>query len=473
MIISFSLKGLAPTTIRIGRVLIAAAGVMILALSLYRTPVWLDAWNAGAVVAAITSAAMILVLAVAIAFRGSAHAVERAAMEVSLLVCALLVAEAILLLRAPEKWFDDPIVQRLVIHERAAREQGIEYDGRLPAEVLGELQAMGVDAVPGFAASMMGNAAVANAIQERGLLPLSNVANVHVVECNEGLGYLQFRSGEFGFNNPTGLARGPVDVAVIGESFALGHCVAPSTSAVDRVREQLPRTANFGTAGSRVLSQLGVFREYVEPLEPETVVWFINVNFAEPRYESDRPELMRYLDDASFSQGLRHRQRDVDAFVRDVMVPLHLRRDHALREELERPSRFPFDRVLTLKEIRSVVDSQSVIRRPPSSPDLSIFERAVDRVAESAAGWGGNVIAVILPSYELSVGQPQNVARYEAVAEVLRASPVKVVDGVALFAAQPDVPSLYILRMDNHPNERGHAIIGEAVLEAIESREGS
>ncbi|HSC16333.1 MAG TPA: hypothetical protein VLI71_14510, partial [Gammaproteobacteria bacterium] len=194
---------------------IAAVGVTILALSLYRTPVWLDAWNTGAVVAAITSAATILALTVTVAVRGSARTVERAAVEVSLFACALIAAEVVLLLRAPEKWLDDPVVERLVVHERAAREQGIAYDGRLRAEVVADLQAKGIDAVPGFAASMMGNAAVANAIQERGLLPLSNVANVHVVECNEGVGYLQFRSGEFGFNNPPGLARGPVDVAVI------------------------------------------------------------------------------------------------------------------------------------------------------------------------------------------------------------------------------------------------------------------
>jgi hypothetical protein len=473
MISSFSLKGLAPATIRIGRVFIAAAGVTILALSLYRTPVWLDAWNAAAVVGAIACAAAILGLAVAVAVRGSPHAVARAVLELSLFGCALAAAEVILLLRAPEKWFDDPVLQQLLLHQRAARAQGIEYDGRLPAEVVAELRANGIDAVPGFAASMLEHDAVVNAIHERGLVPLSNVADVQVVECNEGLGYLQFRSGEFGFNNPPGLASGPVDVAVMGESFALGHCVPPSRSAVDRVRARFPRTASFATAGSRVLSQLGAFREYVEPLEPETVVWFINVNFAEPRYETDRPELMRYLEDASFSQGLRQRQPEVDSFVREVMVPLQLRSDHALREELGELPRFPFERVLKLKEIRSVVNSQAMTRRSPTPPDLSIFERAVDLVAETAASWGGDVIAVILPSYELSAGQPANIARYEAVVEVLRASPVTVVDGVALFAAQPHFAHLFILHMDNHPNERGHAIIAEAVIEAIESREGS
>jgi hypothetical protein len=473
MIISLSLKGLAPTSIRLGRVFIAAAGVASLAVALYRIPVWLDAWNAGAVVGAITSAAIILVLAVAVAIRGSAHAVERAAMEVSLLICALIVAEVILLLAAPEKWSDDPVVQRLVLHEHAARAEGIAYDSRVPAEVVGDLQAKGIDAVPGFAASVMGTAAVANAIQERGLLPLSNVANVQVVECNEGTGYLQFRSDEFGFNNPPGLARGPVDVAVIGESLALGHCVAPSASAVDRVRAQFPRTANFGIAGARVLSQVGIFREYVEPLAPKAVVWFINVNFAEPRYESERPLLMRYLNDASFSQGLRERQSDVDSFVREVIVPMHARRDHALRGGLDDRFSFPFDRVITLPQIRGVLDSQSAIRRRPTVPDLPIFERAVDLVAETAGRWGGDVIAVISPNYDLSVGQPATLARYEVVAEVLRASQVTVVDGVALFGAQPDFLSLYTLRIDNHPNDRGHALLGEAVIAAIDSREGS
>jgi hypothetical protein len=473
MIISLSLKGLAPTTIRVGRAFIAAAGVAILALSLYRIPVWLDAWNGAAVFAAVASAAAIVALAFAVAIRGSAHVVERAAMEVALLACALIVAELILVLRAPEKWSEDATVQRLVAHERAARGQGIGYDSRLPAEVVGELQAKGVDAVPGFVATMLENAAITNAVQERGLLPLSNVANVQVVECNEGLGYFRFRSGEFGFNNEPGLARGPVDIAVIGESLALGHCVPPSASAIDRVRAQFPRTANFGIAGSRVLTQLGIFREYVEPLKPKTVIWFIHVNFAEPRWESNRPMLMRYLNDASFSQGLRERQRDVDAFVREVMVPLRVRRDHALREELEKPASFPLDRVITLKEIRRVVDSQSAIRRPPTMPDLSVFEGAIDLVVETAARWGGEVIAVIVPSYELSVGQPQSIARYEAVAEVLRASKVAVVDGVSLFAAQPDFLSLYTLRIDNHPNERGHAMLGDAVIEAIDSREGS
>lgn len=473
MIISFSLKGLGPTTVGVRRVLIAAAGVATLVIALYRAPIWLQAWNAGAVVVAIGAAATVLVLAIAVAVRGSPHAVARVALEASFFACALIAAEAILLLRAPEKWSDDPLAQQLLVHERAARREGLAYDGRLPTEVVRDLRAKGLDAVPGFAASNLTNLAVADAIRERGLLPLSNVANALVVECNEGTGYLQFRSDQFGFNNPPGLSAGPIDVAVIGESAALGHCVAPSTSAVDRVRAAFPRTANFGVAGSRVLSQLGVFREYVEPLQPSVVVWFVNVNYAEPRQESEQPMLMRYLHEASFSQGLRQRQRDVDAFVRDVLVPLHQRGDRDLRDELGDASAFPFEQVMKLNEVRQVVDLDVAPQRVPETPSLSDFELAVDRVAETAGRWGGRVIVVILPSYEISVGRPQDVARYEAVSAALRDSAVTVVDGAALFSAERDYLRLYTLRMDNHPSEQGHALLGEAVVAAINSREKS
>ncbi len=470
MIISFSLKSLGPTAVGIRRVVIAAAGIATLGVALYRAPVWWDDWTAGAVVVAVIAAAIVLVLAIGVAVRGSVHVIKRVATEIVLLACALIVAEATLLFRAPENWSDNPLVHRFVARERAAREQGLAYDARLRAEVVDDLQARGLDAVPGFVGSRHADPAVANAIRERDLLPLSNVANVLVVECNEGTGYLKFRSDQFGFNNPPGVSAGPVDIAVIGESLALGHCVAPSTSAVDRVRARFPRTANFGVAGSRVLSQLGAFREYVEPLEPAVVVWFVNLDYTEPGDESGQPMLMRYLNDASFSQGLSQRQRDVDSFVREVMVPLSVQQDRALREQLERPSAFPFERFIKLSEVRSVTDLGAVARRRAEVPDLADFERAVERVAETAGEWGGRVIVVILPRYGLSVGRSRAMTLYNAVWDVLSQSAVAVVDGPALFAEEPDHLRLYMLSIDNHPSERGHAVLGEAVIAAIDSR---
>jgi hypothetical protein len=469
MMISFSLKGLGSTT-GVRRLFVAAAGVGAVLAAIYRAPAWLETWNTGVVVGAMGAAVAFLILALAIAVRGSADAVKRVAMEASLFACALIVAEVILLGLAPEKWSDSSLVQQFVSRERAALEQGIAYDERVRAEVVRDLRSRGVDAVPGFPQGIGWNPAVTGAIRERGLLPLSNVSNAHVVECNEGTGYLQFQSDEFGFNNPPGLAAGPVDVAVLGESLALGHCVAPSTSAVALVRARFPRTANFGVTGSRVLSQLGVFREYVEPLEPRIVVWFVHTNFADPREETSQPVLMSYLNNSAFSQRLRQRQVEIDSFLRELVVPLTLQRGERLRDELDRADAFPVDRVVKLAEVRSLVDFGPASHRPIAEPDLSHFKRAVDLVVDTARGWNGSVILVILPSYELVMEGPQDVARYEAILHTIDPSSVGVVDGAALFAAHPDVRSLFTLGIDNHPSEQGHALLADAVVAAIKSR---
>ena len=473
MIVSSTPKGSAQTSRSVRRVVIGAAGVAALGIALLRAPIWAEAWGTPVVVGLVTAAALVLVLTICVAVRGSARIVDRLTLEILFFGCALLAAEAILLARAPENWFENPALRRLVAQERAALAAGIAYDARLPAEVAADLRSQGVNAVPGFAEGVISSPAVSSAIAERGVLPLSNVANAVVVECNEGPGYMKFKSGPFGFNNPPNVASGPVDVAVIGESLALGHCVPPGTSTVDRLRDRFPRTANFGVAGSRVLSQLGVFREYVERLEPDILLWFVSMNYADPRHETSEPVLLRYLADPSFSQGLRSRQSEVDALVGEIAVPVAEQRDRALREGLDEPAGFPVDRWLKFREIRRVVGLLEATQPPPVQPDLTHFTQVTELIAATAERWGGRVIVVMLPSYEISAGEEQAVVRYDAVSRALEEAPVEVVDGPEVFASEPDFLALYTLRMDNHPSERGHALLAEAIIAAIKKGDKS
>lgn len=465
--ISFSLKTWHSTTVA-RRLFVAGAGLGPLFVAVHRADDWLESWNPGLIAVAISAVAAFVMLAIGIAVRGSAGTVKRAAMEIAAFVCAVAAAEVILVVRAPETWPSDPFVQRWIERERAAERRGIEYDARLRADVIRELRSQGVDAVPGFAQILGSSRTASTAIRERGLLPLSNASNALIVECDEGRGFLKYRSDELGFNNPPGIAVGPVDVAVIGESLAVGHCVPPSTSAVDLIRARFPRTANFGIAGSRVLSQIGVFREYVEPLEPPVVVWFVNAGFAQPQDELDQPILVKYLDDPEFSQGLRNRQDEIDSFIREVAVPLNLARDDALRSAIARANELPLERMIKLRDVRGLVEVPPAMRRREPAPDFAHFERAVDLVVDSARGWGGTVIVAVLPSYALSHEVPGEVARYEAVLCALAERPVTVVDGAALFAAQPDFDRLYTLGIENHPNERGHALLAEAIIASVE-----
>jgi hypothetical protein len=39
-----------------------------------------------------------------------------------------------------------------------------------------------------------------------------------------------------------------------------------------------------------------------------------------------------------------------------------------------------------------------------------------------------------------------------------------------VFAAQQDFLDLYTLRVDSHPNERGHAVLADAVIATLRER---
>jgi hypothetical protein len=456
-------------TTGIWRVCLVAASSAVLAIAVLQSPSWLNHWDIRRV-AVVAVALGLSALGVYIAIRASAQTVARVVLEGSGFVCALISAEAILLLHSPEKWPDSPLAQRMIAREHAAIEQGINYDDRLRTEVVQELQSQGRMAVPGFAQGMATSAAAVASSGPRDLLPLSNVSDAEVVECNEGTGYLTFHSGDFGFNNPSGLAAGPLDIAVFGASLALGQCVPRSSSIVSLLRAHYPRTATFGVAGARVLSQLAVFREYVQPVKPALVIWVIDANFAIAREEASHPILVKYLDDAAFSQHLRRRQNEVDSFVRDVLEPLNRKQDQALAVELDRARRFPFDRLPRLEGVRSIVGIESILpwHSPPAPEDLSYFEAATDRIEGAVTAWGGALLVVVAPSYSLLKKEPASMARYRAVLEALSASHINVVDGVALFDAQSDPIGLFALRMDSHPNEQGHLLLANAVIEAIE-----
>ena len=164
--------------------------------------------------------------------------------------------------------------------KQATRKLRIDYDARTPSEWRRRYASRGWMSCRGSTAT--GPATIKLELMADDFFPLSHASHAKIVEVNEGLGFLQYQTDEYGFNNPSGLiASGRVDVAVVGESHALGHCVPPSTSIVDVIRKHYPRTATFGIAGSRVLSQPASFREYVEPLRPHVVVWFVNTSYSE------------------------------------------------------------------------------------------------------------------------------------------------------------------------------------------------
>jgi hypothetical protein len=413
---------------------------------------------------ALCVAISVAVAVAAIRVRGAV--VTRLASELVLFVLALLVVEAVIVARAP---FEFGPAQRA----RAAARLGVPFDNRNTSEVVADLQRQGVDALPGMSRIW----SMTPGVQEKlpnGLYTLSHASDASVVECNESGTYLVYQTDEMGFNNPRGLlAEGAIDIGIVGESSALGHCVPAQDSLIGQLRRADPGIANFAMAGTLPLAQLASFREYVEPIRPPVVIWTLNHQLVYSGAELRNSTLAKYFD-PGFSQNLRHRQAEVDAVVRELALPTQRELERTGMTEMQNRARERLAQTWSLAELRARIapELRSALRLKEANPpekDLSVLLRCLDLAHAATRSWGGQLIVLILPTYEEVVrGAVRGNVAHRRLARTIRERDIEVIDGVVPFEGRRDPASLFALRIDNHPNAEGYALLARHVASELE-----
>ncbi len=391
--------------------------------------------------------------------------IRRVAIELAAMGAVLVLVELAIVVFLPPP--DDRVAERM----RAADRLGIAFDSRTKSEVVAALRRDGVDAYPGTGTQWAQVPAVRRHLPA-GFYPFSHASNVTVVECNESGAYHTYESDDWGFNNPPGvLDAGDIEVALVGESYALGHCLPAASSLAGLIRAQFPRTANFGMAGTTALLELGVFREYVEPLRPPVVVWTVNPHFVASEEDLQSPVLKRYLD-PSFSQRLIDRQPETDRLVRELSIPVQAELDE---REKRQGREEKHDRILgawRLPELRAQLGiAMQASLAPRKRPPLDTFRQALSLAHEATQEWGGTLIVVLLPIYpEVVAGQLEADRRHDSLAQIVAGLGIPYVDGVELFSRSADPAALYTMRINNHPTAEGYALLASGVVDEIRAR---
>jgi hypothetical protein len=387
---------------------------------------------------------------------------RRLAGELSILALSLIVVEVLLMLWAPN------IPSQQLTRKKAADKLGRPFDTRTVSEVVAQLRADGIDALPGLTRQWP----LLPFVHERlptGLYPLSHASNAAIVECNEGGEYLVYQTDEYGFHNPRGLlASRQVGIAAIGESHALGHCVPPAQSLVGRLRNRYPGTANVAMAGSYALATLASFREYVEPLRPPVVLWIANPHSLVDDDEQHDPILTRYLD-PTFSQRLLERQSQVDRLVRTISIPAQAELDRAAKaaiEQAEAPGLVP---ILSLRRLRER-NYVPLWRPPEDKEDPQPFVRSVLVAKEATERWGGVFVLVILPTHREVVRKIRPPLWHKDVRQTLTERGTQVIDAVPVFSRQPDPSALFTLRIHNHPTAEANELLANYLVQELERR---
>jgi hypothetical protein len=417
----------------------------------------------GAALAIGTLLAATLVLAYA-AIRLRVPIRFRIVRELAMVAIGLLVVEFLIAVIAP------PNPSRQVERMRAAQRIGQSFDMRTKSQVISSLQAQGQSALPGLSREWPRLGAIRQQLPD-GLFPLGNASLSRIVECNEGGEYVLFDSDEFGFNNPRGiLASRRVDVALVGESFAVGHCVPPDRNLAAVIRQTYPHTVNLGIAGTSTLSMLASFREYVEPVRPPLVLWVINPNTVDSWQELKDPLLAQYLE-PDFRQGLLDRQAEVDRAWHDIAVSVQYEFDRRSLVVIKEAEEERFKGILFLPRLRERLRLDAPLLRPAAPVDLALFQRVVRMARQATLEWGGDFVVAIMPLYEdVVVRQMSSSQRHEHLAQVLRDEGIDVIDTAAAFASSSDPAALYTMRINNHPNVEGHQLIGRTIVAELNRR---
>ena len=358
---------------------------------------------------------------------------------------------------------------RHVYHVEVARRLGVPYDARYTSQVIADLHARGISAYPAYARDWLLQPWIRSRIGADAY-PLAQVANSTIVECNENGRFLIWQSDELGFNNPAGLAaQGAANIAAVGSSYTLGHCVQPNEGYIALLRARYPHTLNFGMGGSHIATMLATLREYVAPFKPRIVIWAMYPNAIET-WELTDPIVRSYLQ-PDFSQHLLARQGEMEQRLRAQLVPIQeqLDRDSIAAAAAAQRSRWRDVLEFPLLRERLVPPLKALLEKPPLPEDPAQAVAIVGMAKSLVESWGGQLVVVIIPMYaEIVAGQVAPGHRHDYVARTLAPLGVHIIDGAAFFLTQKDPAMLFSLGIDGHLNVAGHRLLADYIAADLE-----
>lgn len=354
---------------------------------------------------------------------------------------------------------------------------GAVFDKRGKLDVILDLRRAGTDAYPTTRAKNLlvaggGDALVSVLGDADGeLLPLTSPPNTTVVSCNESGRWMIYRTDEHGFHNPPGLWSGQASrLVLVGDSFVQGNCVPSDGNIAAWLGKLGDRVLNLGVDGSGPLVELAILREYVEPLTPETVLWFYyegNDLTKDLALEMRSETLMSYARDDNFRQGLVPRRDEVAARLKAYL-------DRRMPEAIDRVDEKRLVAAAKLVRVRGLLGLGPVslgVVAGGAEARFALFHAILARAREAVASWGGRLIFVYLPESDryFGLGGPGEIR--ERVRERVMATVAKlelpVIDVARAFSSHPDPLALFQYP-GSHYNVRGYKVAAEAIQKALD-----
>ena len=341
-----------------------------------------------------------------------------------------------------------------------AAKQGVEYDERTKLEVIDDLIAEGVDAVPTTQGWSFIRIIGTNKEDIGHLFPLGGVSNKTAVHHNETGLWAIYLNDRHGFNNPDSeWDATKLEWLLVGDSFTEGLAVQPGEDIAGQLRAITHQSAiTLGKAGNGPLLEYAGLVEYGKTLAPAKVLWvywegndLIGLN-----QEKQNLLLMQYMEEG-FSQNLISRQKEIDALLlqarEKMLVKSRWMRLFAIRNALG------IDRINY-----GVGDDVDV------DFDYSLFANILTKAKAGVESRGSKLYFVYLPQYKRynKVVSHDKFRKKSEVIDLVKGLDIPVIDThQEIFANHPDPLALFPYRGGGHYNAEGYSEVAKAIVENI------
>ena len=340
---------------------------------------------------------------------------------------------------------------------------GPRWDGRDKLTFLQSLRASGVNAYPSAPVLYPPSPQFPDNFTD--FIPVTNIANVASVFCNESGEYSVYDSDRYGLNNDDRVydADGP-RVILIGDSFAHGACVSAGEDTASNLRQLGIDAVNLGLWGNGPYLELASLIEYGVKLSPSTVFWlyFDGNDLHEASYEHQIPLLRRYLE-RGFEQNLIDRQLEVDEYWKRLIAD----REREAIKARPRTVITELKSLLLVSRIRRMVGLGQVWSgSPPTTTEpLPLMRQILSRAAQAASDAGGELFFVyIADGYNYIDGAPPERA---GVLEMIKELDIPLIDFSDVLESTGDPLNFFPFRIPAHYSAEGYRLLADTLARAV------
>tara|TARA_B100001063_G_scaffold226458_1_gene236080 strand:- start:2338 stop:3636 length:1299 start_codon:yes stop_codon:yes gene_type:complete len=329
------------------------------------------------------------------------------------------------------------------------KETGKKWDKRLPYEIYDDLRKENNEIVITARATLHEN-------KNNPIFSIAGISNSKTIHCNENGYYSIYQSDRYGFNNPDiEWDSNQIEFLLVGDSYTHGSCVNRPNDIGSVLRTLSNKSVlNLGYRGNGPLVEYITLREYLTP-KVKKVLWIFSANdLYNLENEMNAEILKNYLNDISFTQNLRLKQKEID-----TNLKIFLKSYEERLKKLEKKS--------ILKEFIKIYNIRNLILKKEeeaAAASTEEFKKVIRLAKDLTKKNNSKLYFVYLPGYARYVNKVDINKTYISVKNITEELGIPFIDiHKEVFENKENLLDFFPFEQNGHYNINGYSKVGQTI----------